>query len=175
MRRAWIALMLALPVGCGEDSPPAVVHKAGADRPVEAVMTPIADEAAKADSESDKSAPVTPPPAKPLVSRETSPSPPEPPAYRAIGTEPFWAVTVRGDTATLERPDKAAVRYQVREEADAAALRFLGEGFSMTVSDGPCSDGMSDAIWSDRVQIAFGEGVLKGCGGARDEGRDFGY
>ncbi len=175
MRRAWIALMLALPVGCGEDSPPAVVHKAGADRPVEAVMTPIADEAAKADSESDKSAPVTPPPAKPLVSRETSPSPPEPPAYRAIGTEPFWAVTVRGDTATLERPDKAAVRYRVREEADAAALRFLGEGFSMTVSDGPCSDGMSDAIWSDRVQIAFGEGVLKGCGGARDEGRDFGY
>ena len=174
MRRAWIALLLALPAGCGEDSPPAVVHKAGADRPAEAVVTPIADEAAKADSESDRSAPVTPP-TKPLVSRDTSPPPPELAAYRAIGTEPFWAVTGRGDTVTLERPDKAAVRYRVREEADAAALRFLGEGFSMTVSDGPCSDGMSDAIWSDRVQIAFGEGVLKGCGGARDEGRDFGY
>ncbi|MEA3541797.1 MAG: membrane-like protein [Pseudomonadota bacterium] len=174
MRRAWIALMLALPAGCSEDPPPAVVNKTGADRPAEVVVTPIADETAKADSKSDRPTSVTPL-AKPLVSRETSPPPPELAAYRAIGTEPFWAVTVRGDTATLERPDRAAVRYRVREEADAAALRFLGEGFSMTVSDGPCSDGMSDAIWSDRVQIAFGEGVLKGCGGARDEGRDFGY
>lgn len=38
----------------------------------------------------------------------------------------------------------------------------------MTVAPGPCSDGMSDAIWSDRVQIAFAEGTLKGCGGDRD-------
>ena len=58
MRRAWIVLMLALPAGCGEDPPPTVVNQAGADRPAEAVVTPIADEAAKADSESDRPAPV---------------------------------------------------------------------------------------------------------------------
>nr|WP_176592962.1 membrane-like protein [Sphingobium sp. EM0848] len=89
--------------------------------------------------------------------------------YRAMGTEPFWAVTVKGSTATLERPDKAPVRFTVSRHADRRAIRYLGGGFSMTVSEGPCSDGMSNAIWSDRVAVAFGEGTLNGCGGARDD------
>ena len=38
---------------------------------------------------------------------------------------------------------------------------------TMTVTEGPCSDGMSDSIWSDRAQIAFADGALKGCGGER--------
>lgn len=89
--------------------------------------------------------------------------------YRAIGTEPFWAVTVKGSTATLERPDKAPIRYAVSRHADKRAIRYLSDGFSMTVSEGPCSDGMSDAVWSDRVAVAFGEGTLNGCGGLRDD------
>jgi len=39
----------------------------------------------------------------------------------------------------------------------------------MTVAEGPCSDGMSDSIWSGRVQVAFAEGTLKGCGGHQDD------
>ncbi|AEG49929.1 hypothetical protein Sphch_2268 [Sphingobium chlorophenolicum L-1] len=89
--------------------------------------------------------------------------------YRAIGTEPFWAVTVKGSTATLERPDKAPVRYAVSRQNDGRAIRYQGDGFSMTVTEGPCSDGMSDAVWSDRVAVAFGEGTLNGCGGLRDD------
>ncbi|GGA04478.1 hypothetical protein GCM10019071_38900 [Sphingobium fuliginis] len=89
--------------------------------------------------------------------------------YRAIGTEPFWAVTVKGSTAVLERPDRAPVRYAISRNDDPRAVRFLGEGFSMTVTEGPCSDGMSDAVWSDRVAVAFGEGTLNGCGGLRDD------
>ena len=112
------------------------------------------------------------------VSRETvmteaEPSPaPERPAedrYRAIGTEPFWAVTVKGSMAALERPDKAPIRYTVSRHDDKRAIRYLGNGFSMTVTEGPCSDGMSDAVWSDHVAVAFGEGTLKGCGGLRDD------
>ena len=45
----------------------------------------------------------------------------------------------------------------------------LADGFSMTVTDGPCSDGMSDAHWADRVALSFGEGTLKGCGGVRED------
>lgn len=89
--------------------------------------------------------------------------------YRAIGTEPFWAVTVKGSTATLERPDKEPIRYAVSRHADKRAIRYLSDGFSMTVSEGPCSDGMSDTVWSDRVAVAFGEGTLNGCGGLRDD------
>ena len=78
-------------------------------------------------------------------------------------------MTVRGSMATLQRPDKVPIRFAVEREDDRRTLRYLGESFTMTVSQGPCSDGMSDAIWSDRVQIAFGEGTLKGCGGERDD------
>ncbi|WP_188062867.1 membrane-like protein [Sphingobium sp. KCTC 72723] len=105
------------------------------------------------------------------VPRGTAPAPrPAParsdtPAYRAIGTEPFWAVTVRGTTATLERPGVVAIPFTVVRDTDG----YRGDGFAMTISQGPCSDGMSDALWSDRVAIAFGEGVLKGCGGARED------
>ncbi|NYI22787.1 putative membrane protein [Sphingobium francense] len=109
--------------------------------------------------ETGERAPVGPPPVKHYADED----------YRAIGTEPFWAVTVKGSTAVLERPDKAPVRYAITRNDDKRALRFLGEGFSMTVTEGPCSDGMSDALWSDRVAVAFGEGTLNGCGGLRDD------
>lgn len=107
------------------------------------------------------------------VSREIPPTPPPPapasPDYRAIGTEPFWAVSVRGATATLERPDHPLVRFAVARSVEERTIRYRGEAFAMTIREGPCSDGMSDAVWSDRVAVAFGDGVLKGCGGTRDE------
>lgn len=108
------------------------------------------------------------------VSRETHPAPlpvKSAPDYRAIGTEPFWAVTVRGDAATLERPDHPPVRFAVARHVDERVIRYSGDGFAMTISEGPCSDGMSDAVWRDRVAVAFRDGVLKGCGGERDEGQ----
>ena len=89
--------------------------------------------------------------------------------YRAIGTEPFWSVTVKGSIATLERPDKPPVHFPIARTDDGRTLRYVSNGFTMTVTEGPCSDGMSDAIWADRVALSFGEGTLKGCGGARED------
>lgn len=89
--------------------------------------------------------------------------------YRALGTEPFWSVTVKGETATLERPDKTPSHYPISRSDDGRTIRYLGEGFSMVVTEGPCSDGMSDAHWADRVAVSFGEGTLKGCGGVRED------
>jgi uncharacterized membrane protein len=89
--------------------------------------------------------------------------------YRALGTEPFWAVTVKGSTATLERPDNEPVDFAIDRADDGRAVRYLGDGFSMVVTDGPCNDGMSDAHWADRVAVSFGDGTLKGCGGVRED------
>ena len=89
--------------------------------------------------------------------------------YRALGTEPFWAVTVKGSVATLERPDKAERHYAVNRTDDGRDVRYLADGFAMTVTEGPCSDGMSDAHWADSVALSFGEGTLKGCGGVRSD------
>lgn len=112
-------------------------------------------------------APIAQPTAAP-VPMEAPAGPPPREDYRAIGTEPFWAVIVKGSVVTLQRPEHRPLRYHVSRSDDPRAIRFLGEGFTMTVTEGPCSDGMSDAIWSDRVQVAFGEGTLKGCGGYQD-------
>ena len=118
-----------------------------------------------------------PPQAETAQGSETAPpaprpQTPQPSRYRALGTEPFWAVTVKGSTAILERPDKPPVSFSVSRDDDGRAVRFLGEGFTMTVQDGPCSDGMSDAVWADQVSVAFGEGTLKGCGGDRQDAED---
>ncbi|WP_236575083.1 MULTISPECIES: COG3650 family protein [unclassified Sphingobium] len=89
--------------------------------------------------------------------------------YRALGTEPFWSVTVKGSVATLERPGKPPRHFTVSRTDDGRAIRYLADGFAMTVTEGPCSDGMSDAHWADSVALSFGEGTLKGCGGVRED------
>ena len=89
--------------------------------------------------------------------------------YRAVGTEPFWAVTVKGSTMTLERPSRPPLSLAIARTDDGRAIRYLGDGFAMVVTEGPCSDGMSDAIWADRVSLSFGGGTLKGCGGVRED------
>jgi uncharacterized membrane protein len=169
MKAALALLPLALLGGCGGEETPSAANQVMAMAPTERVSAPI-NHGADPDNELDNRVPVDAPMSKPLVSRETSSPLPMPPDYRAIGTEPFWAVTVRGSTATLERPDKPPMRFAISRNSDDKAIRYLGEGFTLTATQGPCSDGMSDTIWSDRVQIAFGEGTLKGCGGDRDDG-----
>ena len=170
MRRLLpLALAVAL-AGCGEDEMPAAnVAQSHASTPI-TMPDPAPSEVSenipqKVPRGTDGSAPTN--------SAEDSADGRRPAenGYRAIGTEPFWAVTVKGSTALLERPDKAPARYAISRNDDGRAVRFLGEGFSMTVTEGPCSDGMSDAVWSDRVALAFGEGTLNGCGGTRyDQG-----
>lgn len=165
-----LPLALALTVtGCGSDKE---VPAANVAQPQ--ASTPIVAQPESADQKTENISETVP--------RETGTEqlpfpPPNRPApnsaagdrYRAIGTEPFWAVTVKGSALTLERPDKPPIGYAVSRHDDKRAVRYLGDGFSMTVTEGPCSDGMSDSVWSDRVAIAFGEGTLSGCGGARDD------
>lgn len=138
------------------------------------VIAPV-DNAAPSNATVDHVAQSASPPVRPAAPAQTAPTAPSgrapDPDYRAIGTEPFWAVTIRGDHLRLTRPDHDAVeRRGVIRTDDGRTLRYRAADIAMVVTPGPCSDGMSDAIWSDRVQIAFAEGTLKGCGGARDDG-----
>ncbi len=169
-------LLLAMLAGCG-DSP------ASEDRTEKAaplarvpVATPDCAEGADCDRGETGAAPyrAAVPADKPLVSRGTSSTSPQQPIerrnapdYAAIGTEPFWAVRIEGDRLLMERPDQAPIRLSVRRSIMGGEIHYRGEGLALTITPGPCSDGMSDAIWSDRVQIAFSGGTLKGCGGER--------
>jgi len=164
MKRAAL-LLLGLPTACAPDALP----ENRAESRAAPNMTAVPIESAQDVAPAAPAAPLAQPP----VPRGTSSSPTvankvDEEGYRAIGTEPFWAVTVRNDELLLERPDRPPMRVAVAREVQARSIQYAGEGFTMSVMAGPCSDGMSDAIWSDRVQIAFGEGTLKGCGGSRD-------
>ena len=170
---AMMTGLLALTACSGEPAAPNMVDNR-ADNGIANAAPALNQTIVANDSAAPEPAPApiaAPQPAPTAVSRETSANPPPPREdYRAIGTEPFWAVIVKGSVATLQRPDHRPLRYSVTRTDDPRAIRFLGDGFAMTATRGPCSDGMSDAIWSDRVQLSFSEGVLKGCGGYKDGG-----
>ena len=74
---------------------------------------------------------------------------------------------ISGDRLLLERPDHAPADFEVTATSKSMARRYVGQGIAVSVAPGPCSDGMSDAVYADRVQVALAQGVLKGCGGAR--------
>lgn len=89
-------------------------------------------------------------------------------SYRARGTEPFWSVTIGGGRMVYEGLD------QPRVDVPAPAPRSFGNGtryesaaFTVDISPGPCSDGMSDFVYPDSVRVAFegAEPPLMGCGG----------
>jgi len=170
MMRSAALCALATVAACSEpDAPPTA--NAAAVIAHETIVAPINATTAARASISKPPPPMTRP-NKPLVSRETPRHQIRKADYRAIGTEPFWAVTVNLPHAVLERPDRPPARFAVRMASGPRAIRYQGDGFDLTATEGPCSDGMSDAVWSDRVQVAFADGTLKGCGGVRDDMRE---
>lgn len=100
--------------------------------------------------------------------------------YKAIGTEPGWAVEVKGDeiiyssmeatndfTLPVQRMTKTATGWEVKGFSDQ-------HNITLTITSGTeCSDGMSDRVYADTVRTAVsGTGYLDGCGGEILSGPD---
>lgn len=86
------------------------------------------------------------------------------------GTEPFWSGEIRGATMvwkTPERPDGQSVplsRFNGRGGFSYSGS-IDGVGFTMAVTPGKCSDGMSDRTYPFVVTLQLGEAELRqGCG-----------
>lgn len=87
---------------------------------------------------------------------------------RFTGTEPFWGGEVTGERllyTTPENPDGAAIA--VTRFAGNSGLGFSGtlDGarFDMTVTEGKCSDGMSDRTYPLTVTLLIKEEQRNGC------------
>ncbi len=92
--------------------------------------------------------------------------------YRAVGTEPFWALTIDGRTMRLVEPgrrDTVVARPVARPSFNGE--RYLARGMTVEVTRSRCNDGMSDRIYRDTVTVQVGRRTLKGCGGAADSPR----
>jgi heat shock protein HslJ len=91
--------------------------------------------------------------------------------YRAIGTEPFWDLTIdRGGVMTfIDRGDGVAVT----EPTPPVRIGFAGETFNgrrlkVNIVHAPCSDGMSDRSYPDTVNVSVDGRPYRGCGATAD-------
>ena len=86
--------------------------------------------------------------------------------YRAAGTEPFWSLTVDARDVTFMLAGSEAVR----QPAPKVIHGFAGEIYqtqriNVNIVHGPCSDGMSERAFPDKVQVTVDEHRFNGCGG----------
>jgi len=101
---------------------------------------------------------------------------PAPASYRAHGTEPFWSLTLTGrDMVFTEaaRPGQRIVVPQPRVIIGFAGEIYNSSRIGVNIVHTACSDGMSDRIYPDKVQLRVDERSFSGCGGdpVRSEAR----
>ena len=89
-------------------------------------------------------------------------------AFEALGTEPFWAVSIGRDWISfsgLDRPLRSWPNPGVRWQGKRRTWAAEGPAGAIRVRLDPaeCSDGMSDRVYPYEVEVVLGEEVLKGC------------
>ena len=89
--------------------------------------------------------------------------------FRAFGTEPFWNVNVEDSTLTYTTPeDQVGVVMQGTRGAIDGGVQITGshdgKAFVLAVTDGTCSDGMSDNQYTLAATFRYGDLDYKGCG-----------
>jgi heat shock protein HslJ len=93
--------------------------------------------------------------------------PPAPPApYHALGTEPFWNLLIDEHDLTFTQPDAAPIQ----QRTPAVIHGFAGEIYqtpriNVNIVHAKCSDGMSDRVYPDKVQVTVDGTRFNGCGG----------
>ena len=94
------------------------------------------------------------------------PPPPPPPPYHAVGTEPFWDLLIDEHDVTFT----LAGAQPIRQPTPQVIHGFAGEIYqtpriNVNIVHGTCSDGMSDRVFPDKVQVTVDAHRFNGCGG----------
>ncbi|WP_118857039.1 hypothetical protein [Sphingomonas mesophila] len=105
-----------------------------------------------------------------LLAAGCATTPPPPPAepYRAIGTEPFWDLVI---TNTMTFTDRGNDVTPVLEPTPRPIHGFAGDIYQtprihVNIVHARCSDGMSDRVYPDSVQVTVDGRDYRGCGAA---------
>jgi uncharacterized membrane protein len=89
-----------------------------------------------------------------------------PPPYHAVGTEPFWNLLIDEHNITFVQPDA----QPITQRTPPVIHGFAGEIYqtariNVNIVHGQCSDGMSDRVYPDKVQVTVDGRQFNGCGG----------
>lgn len=92
--------------------------------------------------------------------------------FHALGTEPFWGLTVTGVGARYSTPEitEEIARDVVRSASsgvETVSGRLGQLPFRLTVRPERCSDGMSDRVYPFAAELRLGERTLQGCAAAK--------
>lgn len=88
---------------------------------------------------------------------------------RAVGTEPFWAVEMTKAGLTFSAPDRpnatAPNTGPAMHEGEASWTGTTADGkpLKVTLTAGPCSDGMSDREYPLKAKVELGGEKFNGC------------
>ena len=101
-----------------------------------------------------------------LASACLSTPPPAPAPYHALGTEPFWNLLIDEHDITFTQPDA----QPVQQPTPKVIVGFAGEIYqtpwiNVNIVHAQCSDGMSDRVYPDKVQVTVDGRQYTGCGG----------
>lgn len=86
----------------------------------------------------------------------------------AVGMEPFWNAAYSNGSLTYSTiEDQTGTTFPVERFAGRAGLALSGTldgaAFDMTVTEGECSDGMSDRVFPLTVTLKVGDDLRNGC------------
>nr|WP_294846269.1 META domain-containing protein [uncultured Sphingomonas sp.] len=85
--------------------------------------------------------------------------------YRAVGTEPFWDLTIGQEMVFTDRGNNV----RVAQQTPPVQTGYAGEMYNTTriranIVHAQCSDGMSDRTYPDKVQVWIDGREYNGCG-----------
>ena len=156
----------------------AVLLLAGCEAEPPAPEAPVASEAAAAPEPARAPAPAAPAPAS---KSEAAPAPASAPAaaqawsprgYRLVGTEPFWGGTVASGRVLYQTPENesgepVAVSGSLAPAREVYSGTLAGAPFVLTLTSGPCSDGMSDNVHAFTAELVVAGETRHGCANPR--------
>jgi heat shock protein HslJ len=86
--------------------------------------------------------------------------------YKAVGNEPGWSLTVRAARMDyLGDYGQVTIAEPTPPDFRAAHGTYRSGKLQVTISAGPCSDGMSDLIYRQTVRVTADGRTVSGCGG----------
>ena len=88
------------------------------------------------------------------------------PPYHALGTEPFWSLLIDEHNLTFTQPDAAPITQPTPKViVGIAGEIYQTPRINVNIVHGRCSDGMSDRVYPDKVQVTVDGRRFEGCGG----------
>jgi uncharacterized membrane protein len=95
------------------------------------------------------------------------PYPPPPPApYHGVGTEPFWNFIIDDKNVTfILAGQQPVVQPKPQAIVGVAGEIYRTQRIDANIVHAQCSDGMSDRVYPDKVQVTVDGRQYNGCGG----------